>query len=854
MLRPHFALLGFAVATLLGSANHADALSFGLFGSWDSQARRDAAQASMQAVVDRFNVYGDFNWGSDGYVDIYYNPGVPTAQAGYYGSIDFGGTWPNERVTQHELNHWLGTGTYWNWYNQFSGGVWTGPKVSALMQQFDGEGAALRQAGVHFYPYGLNYDSEVPNNSIYMRNVALTYAMRQDMGNGNPANPWTARVVTLTGSDPVGTSAFNWFGGGYSGNYPGWSDKHFAHERASYSTGDFLIRTPLDTYNPSAPTPNFTFAGDVLTINNTNGASGGLVYNGKGTGGVITIPNLQLNGGYVRHGSGAGDLFRLDGAISLFGTSTIHAAQGNIRIEAPITGDGGLRILAPGRTVTFTNDDNAYLGETNVVGALLDLQGSTGYGATTLSSGARMLASGPVRGSLVMQSTSSMRVGRAGMSQVLPGGRVLVDDFQSYPVGGLGASPNSTGDAWLGVSNGTANAEIVTDAGNKSLSVRGLNTASDTWRGAVSDLGDTRAGDVSLDHGDTGTYFFRVRRTTRSNIDAIFGLSDLSATTTSTPGNDVSTPWDEYAVQLSIAGGQTNSVLRAYSDGSGDVVVTPVANTEWLNVWLVVDNTSKTYQVATSSGNADGVDSGQTYRFGRRTRTVVGGASLKTFGIHEALSARAELDDLYFVNGANLTNPLTQTPSYVGDTLTVGGDFTLNSGATIEIDIAGSASDRVAVSGSAVLGGTIAVTLANGSTPTPNQDFVVLTADSITGGVTLGGPDGDLFGIARSTATELILTALSGLAGDFDNNGAVDAADYTVWRDNFGAPTYRLFNATSSGVIGQSQYDAWISNYGAVVAASSLEQSAAAPEPSTLLLTALVLSLTTPCRVRSVAH
>jgi hypothetical protein len=853
MLLRRSVLLWLAAVLLFGWVNQAEALSFGLFGSWDTQARRDAAQASMQAVVNRFNVYGDFNWGSDGYVDVYYNPGVPTAQAGYYGSIDFGGTWPNERVTQHEMNHWMGSGTYWNWANQFSGGAWTGPKVSALMQQFDGEGAELRQSGVHFYPYGLNYDSEVVNNSIYMRNVALTYAMRQDMGNGNPANPWTARVVTLTGSDPVGTSAFNWFGGGYSGSYPGWSDLHFAHARASYSTGEYLIRTPLDTYNPSAATPSFTFAGDVLTINNTNGAAGGLVYNGKGTSGVVTIPNLQLNGGYVRHGSGAGDLFRLNGAISLFGTSTIDAAQGNIVVQAPISGDGGLNIVSAGRTVTFANSANSYLGATNVSGATLDLQGATGYGATTLSSGARMLASGAVRGSLNMQPTSSMRVGRAGMSQVLPGGRVLVDDFESYPVGGLGTTPNTTGDAWLGVSNGTANAEIVTDSGNKSLGVRGLNAASNTWRGAVSDLGTSQAGDVSLDHGDTGTYFFRVRRVSRSTIDAIFGLSDQAATTTTAPGNDIATPWDEYAVQLSIAGGQSTSVLRAYSDGVGDVVVTPVTSAGWLNVWLVVDNATKTYQVATSSGAADGVDSGQTFLFGRRTGSTVGAASLKTFGIHEALSARAELDDLYFVDGVNLTNPLTQTPSYLGETLTVGGDLTLSSGATIEIDIAGSASDQIAVSGSASLNGTLAVTLAPGSSPTPDQDFVVLTADSITGDITLGGPDSDLFGIARSTATELVLTALSGLAGDFDNNGAVDAADYTVWRDNLGAPTYRLFNATTSGVVGQAQYDAWSANYGAVAAASALEQPVAVPEPATLLLAAFVLASTTLCRVRSAA-
>ena len=74
-------------------------------------------------------------------------PGLRRAQANYYGSIDFGGTWPNERVTQHEINHWFGTGTYWNWANQFSSGVWTGARVNTLIRQFDGDTAVIRAAG-----------------------------------------------------------------------------------------------------------------------------------------------------------------------------------------------------------------------------------------------------------------------------------------------------------------------------------------------------------------------------------------------------------------------------------------------------------------------------------------------------------------------------------------------------------------------------------------------------------------------------------------------------------------------------------------------------------------------------------
>ncbi len=371
-------LLATAIAPL---ADTASAVWWGTYGSWDSQARRNAADASMRAVVDRLNAYGNFDWGNDGWVDVYYKAGVPTAQASYYGSVDFGGTWPNERVTQHEMNHWLGTGTYWNWENQFSNSVWTGPRVNALVKQFDGDQAVIRRAGYHFYPYGLNYDSEVVDAATLMRNVALTYAMRQDMGNGDADNPWSATRVTLTGSDPIGTSAFNWYGGGWSGpSYPGWDDKYVPHAGAAYFTGDHIIRTPLHAYNPSANTPSFTFGGGSLTVNNTNGVGGGLLFKGVGTGSVITIPNLLLDGGYVRHASGSGDLFQLAGNVVLRNGPTIDAAQGDIRLLGMVSGTGSLTKKG-NRSLTLAAAQNTYTGGTVVEAGTLVLEGGGGSGA-----------------------------------------------------------------------------------------------------------------------------------------------------------------------------------------------------------------------------------------------------------------------------------------------------------------------------------------------------------------------------------------------------------------------------------------------------------------------------------------
>ncbi len=53
-----------------------------------------------------------------------------------------------------------------------------------------------------------------------------------------------------------------------------------------------------------------------------------------------------------------------------------------------------------------------------------------------------------------------------------------------------------------------------------------------------------------------------------------------------------------------------------------------------------------------------------------------------------------------------------------------------------------------------------------------------------------------------------------GQAGDYNNDGIANAADYTTWRNNLGAPAGTLPNDTDGGVIGQSQYNTWKANFG----------------------------------------
>jgi autotransporter-associated beta strand protein len=362
----------------------------------------DAAVANMQTVVNMYNAYGDFGSSS---IYVYYNAGIPTAQSGYGGyggSIGVGGAYPNVRVLLHESSHWLGTGTYSNW--------WGGPSATAMLQQFDGLGAVLNGDSQHYWPYGENYDNESsPINDA--RHIAMVYALRKDFGIGSTAPPSAATSVTLTDSDAPGTSAFNYTAGTGGG---AWSDNHFPQPGTNYFTGAFDLRTP-NGY------PSWQFAGNSLTVN----AGGRLLFNGWGTTGVVTFKNLNLSGGTVQHDQNIQDLFQLAGRVTLNSTSTFNAANGSINILASTGGSGGLTKTGP-YALTLSNND-------------------TYVGPTTINAGTLRLAAAPPVASYTFANISGATVindgtGGAAMNGTLNtnGGSGFINTTAG-PIAGLGA-------------------------------------------------------------------------------------------------------------------------------------------------------------------------------------------------------------------------------------------------------------------------------------------------------------------------------------------------------------------------------------------------------------------------------
>lgn len=176
-----------------------------------------------------------------------------------------------------------------------------------------------------------------------------------------------------------------------------------------------------------------------------------------------------------------------------------------------------------------------------------------------------------------------------------------------------------------------------------------------------------------------------------------------------------------------------------------------------------------------------------------------------------------------------------------GGSVEVLGDYTQAGLGGLEFAVGPSGSGALVVGGDATLGGEIELVLDAGYTPAFGEEITLLTTDGALLGdfsdVTLPGLDDGLRW--RLTRDNDSIGAVVVLSGDYNGDGTVDAADYTVWRDAEGSIDDLAADGNGDGVVDAADRQVWIDHYGRV----ANEASSAVPEPATSLLVGSTLLL-----------
>lgn len=197
------------------------------------------------------------------------------------------------------------------------------------------------------------------------------------------------------------------------------------------------------------------------------------------------------------------------------------------------------------------------------------------------------------------------------------------------------------------------------------------------------------------------------------------------------------------------------------------------------------------------------------------------------------------------------------------DTTTFASGFVQSGIGTTRFVINGAEHDRLFTTHAVDLAGTLSVVVdSNGGMFSGIEYELIAANDGIFGQYqsyevsSLNTGDGSPVGwtIAQTSKS---LSVRVGIAGDFNDDGLVNAADYVIWRKALGSNAL-IPNDRTPGTVTLSDYNDWRTNHGRSIsgagtfANSATSLSEAVPEPATLLIASMLAACLISCRAGDV--
>jgi hypothetical protein len=476
-----------------------------------------------------------------------------------------------------------------------------------------------------------------------------------------------------------------------------------------------------------------TESGTAATIKYINALANISTISGSIDWGLTGTSWVRIQPGATLSKSGTDQITLSGGTIANNGV--LDVSQGTLRVGSPVSGGGTVVVRGGTLALTSTGSFNsAPLIDVRSGGALdasalaspmsitsgrtINVDGNA-LGNFTAATGSTVAGGGAFANNLTAQSGSVVRVGKDGSGTA---SRYVIDNFDTYALGHVAsvASPPWTAHA------GTTEADIVSVNGNNAFAIGSTTTS---FVGASLSLPSATA----LDNNSTATYFFRINSQTDTPNHS-FGLGDQASTGT--------VDFSDFEAQLRVKQGTTAGTFAVDARSGGafsSTLASGLALGTWYNIWMVVNQTTDKYDIYMNTGTGAATAANKLgTQLSFRNGTTQDLNKFLAYAGAAPVADGVRIDDLIYQSGTDLSNPeagfnpgLAWSPA----TLSVGGTYTQNGGATLQLNLSDPTKyDVLHVTGSAALGGTLSVTFAVGAAaPQVGDVYHLLDAASISG-------------------------------------------------------------------------------------------------------------------------